>query len=84
MGRQLYTTKGFLYLRTYPSNYWVEYCWGGDLVSFPLLLGWGLKGLTCGSCKGSIEVIILYFKMLRAMLCLEVRVLPHALCWVLC
>lgn len=29
MGRQLYTTKGFLYLQTYPSNYWVEYCWGG-------------------------------------------------------
>lgn len=26
MGRQLYTTKGFLYLPPYPSNYWVEYC----------------------------------------------------------
>lgn len=29
MGKQLYTTKGFLYLPPYPINYWVEYCWGG-------------------------------------------------------
>lgn len=43
MGKQLYTTKGFLYLPPYPSNYWVEYCWGG-LVSFPLLLGGVGKG----------------------------------------